>query len=86
MRRRNWPFALAIVFVAQLVWYLVYTEQTRQALLTNAESLSQIFAEVQAGITDPRRELDMAEMARTCGVELTPLEVVAERMFRGAGS
>jgi uncharacterized protein YbjT (DUF2867 family) len=30
--------------------------------------------------------LDMAETARTYGVALTPLEVVAERMFGGAGS
>jgi hypothetical protein len=30
--------------------------------------------------------IDMAEAARTFGVELTPLEVVADRMFGGTSS
>ena len=52
MRRRNWPIALAILFVAQLVWYLVYTQKVVQALTANAEGLSQVYAYVQEGMAD----------------------------------
>jgi signal transduction histidine kinase len=53
MTRRNWPVALAVLFVAQLVWYLVYTERIVQALRGNVETLTEIYAQVQKGITDP---------------------------------
>jgi hypothetical protein len=52
LRRRNWPIALAILFIAQLVWYLFYTERIVQALRTNAEGLSRIYALVQESIGD----------------------------------
>ncbi len=52
MRRRNWPIVLAILFIAQLVWYLFYTERIVQALRTNAEGLSRIYALVQESIGD----------------------------------
>ena len=52
MRRRNWPIALAVLFVAQLVWYLLYTQQIVVALKANAEGLSQVYAYVQEGMTD----------------------------------
>ncbi len=51
LRRRNWPIALAILFVAQLVWYLFYTQQIVQALRVNAEGLSRIYAYVQEGMS-----------------------------------
>ena len=41
--------ALAILFVAQLVWYLVYTRQIVQALRANQEGLSQVYAQVLEG-------------------------------------
>ncbi len=50
MRRRNWPIALAILFVAQLVWYLWYTQRIVEALEDNAEGLSQIYAYVQESL------------------------------------
>ncbi|MFG1690799.1 sensor histidine kinase [Gemmatimonadota bacterium] len=53
MIRRNWPVALAVLFVAQLIWYLVYTERIVQALRVNAETLTEIYAQVQEGINDP---------------------------------
>ena len=53
MRRRNWPIALAILFVAQLAWFLVYTESIVQAFRSNAETLSLIYAQVQEGVTSP---------------------------------
>lgn len=52
MRRPNWPIALAILLVAQLAWYLFYTERIVQALKTNAEGLSRIYALVQESIGD----------------------------------
>ncbi|MDH5588864.1 MAG: ATP-binding protein [Gemmatimonadota bacterium] len=53
MIRIKWPLALATLFVLLLGSYLVYTQQIRSALQSDAETLTQIFAEVQAGITDP---------------------------------
>lgn len=53
MRRRRWPVALATLFVALLGWYLVYTQEIVRALRADAETLTQIFAEVQAGLADP---------------------------------
>ncbi len=53
MRRNLWPVALATLFVMLLGWYLVYTQQIVKALQADAETLTQIFSEVQAGITDP---------------------------------
>jgi signal transduction histidine kinase len=54
LRRRNWPIALAILFVAQIVWYLVYTQRIVQALRANAEGLSEIYAYVQEGLVRPQ--------------------------------
>lgn len=56
MTRKNWPVVLAVVFVAQLVWYLLYTEDIVQAFRGNAEVLSQVYARVQEGVGDPRPE------------------------------
>lgn len=53
MRRRNWPIALAVLFVAQLAWYLLYTQHLVDALRVNAHGLSQVYAYVQAGMSEP---------------------------------
>jgi len=53
LRRRNWPVALAIVFVAQVVWYLLYTQQIVQPLRANAQALSEAYAYVQGGLLEP---------------------------------
>src|SRR3970040_1035828 len=53
MRRNRWPVALATLFVMLLGWYLVYTQQIVRALQADAETLTQIFSEVQAGAADP---------------------------------
>jgi signal transduction histidine kinase len=47
----KWPIALATMFVGLLAWYLVYTEQIVRALEDNDERLSQIYHEVQTGLT-----------------------------------
>ncbi len=65
MRQRNWPIALAVVFLGQLIWYLLYTERIVGAFETNAESQAAIYAELLEGINDPRpesRELTFFEL------------------------
>ncbi len=53
MLRIKWPVALATLFVVLLGWYLIYTHQIVRALQSDAETLTQIYAEVQAGLTSP---------------------------------
>lgn len=56
MSRRNWPVALALLFISILAWYLVYTESIIRVIRTDAEVLTRMFSEVQAGIADPSPE------------------------------
>ncbi|MGW8266675.1 MAG: sensor histidine kinase [Longimicrobiales bacterium] len=56
MRHRRWSIALAVLFVAQLVWYLLFTEDIVQAFRSNAEVLTQIYAHVQEGVGDPSED------------------------------
>jgi signal transduction histidine kinase len=60
MNRIKWPLALATLFVALLGWYVVYTQQIVRALEADQKTLTEIFAEVQAGIaaSDPGRADD----------------------------
>jgi len=53
LRRRNWPIALAVLFLALLGWYLLYTRQIVRALRANAEGLSEIYAYVQEQMEGP---------------------------------
>lgn len=56
---RGWPFALAGLFVALLVWYLISTGQIVRSLQADAQTFSRIYSEVQSGLTgsDPSAEL-----------------------------
>lgn len=53
MRRERWPLFLATLFLILLGWYLVYTRSIGAALQENAETLTEIFAEVQRAAADP---------------------------------
>lgn len=53
MLRIKWPIALATLFVVLVGWYLVYTRQIVRALQGDAETLTEIFSQVQAGMADP---------------------------------
>jgi signal transduction histidine kinase len=53
LKRTDWTLALAVFFVAQLVWYLVYTERILDALRANAATFSDIYSQVQGGIVNP---------------------------------
>ncbi|MEJ2206097.1 MAG: ATP-binding protein [Gemmatimonadota bacterium] len=51
MVRIKWPLAIATLFVALLGWYVVYTQQIVEALRSHQETLTEIYAEVQEGLT-----------------------------------
>lgn len=53
MLRTRWPLALATLFVVLLGSYVVYTQTIVRTLRANAETLTEIFSQVQAGIADP---------------------------------
>jgi signal transduction histidine kinase len=52
--------ALATLFVLLLGWYVLYTQEIVRALRADAVTLTQIFAEVQQGLssTDPEEEVE----------------------------
>lgn len=56
---RTWPTALAMVFVALLVWYMVYTAAIVRSRDADVEITARIYAAVQEGLTsqDPGGEL-----------------------------
>jgi signal transduction histidine kinase len=60
MPRIKWPVALATAFVLLLGWYVVYTQQIVRALRANAETLTEIYGEVQGGLNSigPTAEVD----------------------------
>ena len=70
MRRRNWPIALAVLFIAQLVWYLFYTGSIVQSFRSNAEDLSKIYAQVQEGLVDPSPDAAGEALFRLQGIIL----------------
>jgi signal transduction histidine kinase len=47
--RIKWPAALATLFVILLGWYLLYTQQVVEALEGNAQTLAEIYGQVQGG-------------------------------------
>ncbi len=53
MNRLNWSLILAVLFLALLGWYLVYTERIVRALRADAATMTQMFSEVQTGLSDP---------------------------------
>lgn len=53
MLRIKWPIAVATLFVLLLGWYVVYTQQIVRALQANAATLTEIYSEVQEGLTSP---------------------------------
>ena len=53
MFRIKLPIALATLFVMLLGWYLVYTQRIVRSMQADAETLANIFNEVQQAITDP---------------------------------
>ena len=52
----RWTGILALLFVALLGWYLLYTEQIVRALHDNAGTLTRIYSDVLTGISAPTEE------------------------------
>ncbi len=53
MIRMRWTLVPALLFLALLGWYLLYTQGIVRALRADAEMKTQMFSEVQAGLSDP---------------------------------
>jgi signal transduction histidine kinase len=70
LRRRTWSIALAVLFIAQLVWYLLYTDGIVQSFRGNSETLSRIYAHVLEGVGDPRPDAADQALFRLQGVIL----------------
>jgi signal transduction histidine kinase len=51
MVRIKWPLAFATLFVALLGWYVVYTQEIVEAFRDYDDTLGEIYAEVQEGLT-----------------------------------
>ncbi len=49
----RWPLVLAVLFLALLGWYLVYTEQIIRSFRADVATMTRMFAEVQTGLADP---------------------------------
>lgn len=58
MRNVRWPVVLATLFVILLGWYLLYTQRIVEALRSDAQTLAEIFAEVQRGLSAPPESLE----------------------------
>jgi signal transduction histidine kinase len=56
VKARLWPLGLALLFGVVLAWYLFYTHQLVSAVNTNAATLSQMYARVFQGLSDPDQE------------------------------
>ncbi len=53
MLKGRWSTALAVLFLAILGWYLVYTEQVVRALRAETETMSRMYSEVHRALTSP---------------------------------
>ena len=60
---RTWPTALAMVFVALLVWYMVYTAAIVRSRDADVEITARIYAAVQQGMTSQDRRGEQAALA-----------------------
>lgn len=49
-RRVQWPVALATLFLVLLGWYLLYTQRIVEALRADAETLAEMYAQVQGAL------------------------------------
>ncbi|HIN49611.1 MAG TPA: HAMP domain-containing histidine kinase [Gemmatimonadetes bacterium] len=68
MLKIQWPVALATMFLVLLGWYLFYTESIVRALEDNAERLSEIYHEVQAGLATMDQSAAITAMFNLQGI------------------
>jgi signal transduction histidine kinase len=88
LTRIKWPVALATLFLVLLGWYLLYTQQIVQALRTDAETLTEIFAQVQEGLTTQEEFGEENALFRLQGIVLetgVPIVVTVPRQGPSGG-
>ena len=68
MLKIKWPVALATMFLVLLGWYLVYTESIVRAPEDNADRLSAIYPEVQAGLATMDQSAAITAMFNLQGI------------------
>lgn len=72
----RWSLVLAFLFLAILGWYLFYTEQIVRAFRAETATMTRIYAEVQAGLTEPTEQaadealVRLQDIIRESGVPL----------------
>ena len=59
---RTWPIALAVLFVALLVWYMVYTAEIVRSRQADAETFTRIYAQVLSGLTSQEPGAELAAL------------------------
>ena len=59
---QTWPTALAFVFLALLVWYMVYTAAIVRSRDADVEITARIYAAVQEGMTSQDRSAELAAL------------------------
>ncbi len=59
---QTWPTALAVVFLALLVWYMVYTAAIVRSRDADVEITARIYAAVQEGMTSQDRSAELAAL------------------------
>lgn len=64
MFRINWTVVLAVLFLALLGWYLLYSEQIVRSFRADIAVMTQMYAEVQAGLADPDPQRPIQSLAR----------------------
>jgi signal transduction histidine kinase len=62
--RANWTLVLAVLFLALLGWYLLYSEQIVRAFRADVAVMTRMYAEVQTGLTDPDPQGPLRSLAR----------------------
>jgi len=60
----NWTLVLTVLFLALLGWYLLFSQQIVQAFRADLALMTRIYAEVQAGLTDPDPQGPLQSLAR----------------------
>ncbi len=61
---RTWPFALAVLFVVLLAWYMVYTAEIVRSRQADAQTFTRIYAQVQRGLTSRESGAELEALAR----------------------
>lgn len=68
MFRVNWTLVLAVLFLALLGWYLLFSEQIVRSFRADVALMTRVYAEVQAGLADPDPQQPLQSLFRLQGI------------------